>query len=270
MVSCISDRSYCFRESLCADDVDAGDLRRIALLDREVDRDPVALLRRHRGRHLRRVVAAGDVLALHFLLGAVERAAVEDARFGDADVLQRLLQRVGVEFLVAGNVDPADRRPLLHDDDQHAVLRLEPDVLEESGRVQRLDRLRRLRVVDAVADLHGEIGEHRAGLGALHALDADVLHHERGERPRRVRREKREHQRGKRRQQFAESVCCGALASCFVSSDDEGAYEFRWHTGHRGRPPGLCRREPEQSSKAPDVDATCHAEQDTKTGGRRH
>ena len=97
--------------------------------------------------------------------------------------LQRLLDRVGVEFLVADERDRADRRPLLHGDDQHVALRLEAHVAEEACRVQRLDRLRRLLVVDALADLDRQVAEDRAGLGALHALDADVLHDERIERP---------------------------------------------------------------------------------------
>ena len=134
-----------------------------------------------------RVEAARDVLALQLLLGAVERRAVEDARLGDADVLQRLLDRVGVEFLVADERERADRRPLLHDDDQHVALRLEAHVAEEAGRVQRLDRLRDLLVVDALADLDRQVAEDRAGLGALHAFDADVADDERLERPRRER-----------------------------------------------------------------------------------
>src|SRR6266545_700526 len=179
-------------ERLGTDDVDARDLRGFAFVDVEVDRDAVALLRRDRRRHLRRVLAARDVLALHLLLGALERGAVEDARLGEADVLQRLLQRVGVELLVAGDIDAADRRALLHDDDEHVTLALEPHVAEEAGREQRLHRLRRLLVVDALADFHRQVAEHRARLGALHAFDADVAHDERLERERGAARDRDE------------------------------------------------------------------------------
>lgn len=88
------------------------------LLDDEADGDPVALLRRRRHRDLGPVAAARDVLALHSLLGTVERGPVEDPRLGEADVLQRFLQRLGVELLVAGELDLADRRPLLHQHDR--------------------------------------------------------------------------------------------------------------------------------------------------------
>ena len=39
----------------------------------------------------------------------------------------------------------------------------------------------KLGVVDALADLDRQVAEHGAGLGALGALDADVLDHERVE-----------------------------------------------------------------------------------------
>ncbi len=70
-------------------------------------------------------------------------------------------------------------------DDQDVALRLEAHVAEEAGRVQRLDGLRDLLVVDALADLDRQVREDGAGLGALHALDADVADGERVERPRR-------------------------------------------------------------------------------------
>ena len=168
-----------FGERLVADDVDPGDLRRVALDDVEVDGDAVALLRRHGRRHLRGVPSARDVLSLHLLLGAVQRRAVEDLRLGEADVAQRLLERVGVEFLVAGDVHLADRRPLLDHDDQHAVVDLEPHVAEETCSEQRLHRRRGFRVVDALANLDRQIGEDGTRFGALHALDADVLDDER-------------------------------------------------------------------------------------------
>ena len=78
-------------ERLVADDVDAGDLRRVAFDDGEVHRDAIALLRRDSGGDLRRVFAFRDVLALHFLLGAIERRTVEDLRLGQSDGLNAFL-----------------------------------------------------------------------------------------------------------------------------------------------------------------------------------
>ena len=168
-----------FGERLVADDVDPGNLRRIAFDDVEVDGDAVALLRRDRRRHLRCVPTARDVLTLHLLLRAIQRGTVENLRLGEADVAQRFLEGVRVEFLVPGDIHLADRRSLLDDDDQHAVVDLEPDVAEETCSEQRLHCRCRLRVVDPLADLDRQIGEDRARFGALHALDADILDDER-------------------------------------------------------------------------------------------
>jgi hypothetical protein len=156
----------------------ATQLRGLAFLDVDAHRDAVALLRRHRHDHLRAVAAARDVLPLDFLLRPVQRRPVEDPGVGQADFLQCLLQRVGVELLVARDVDPADGRPFLDDHDEDAVLHFEPYVAKKAGREQRLDRLCRLGVVDALADLDGQVREHGARLGALDALDPDVLHDE--------------------------------------------------------------------------------------------
>src|SRR4030095_12427696 len=188
-------------ERLVADNVDAGDLRRVAFDDVDVHRDAVPLLRRNRRGYLCRVLAARDVLTLHFLLGAIECRAVEDLRFGKSDVLQRLLESVGVEFLVARDVDLADRRALLDDDDQHPALYLEPHIAEEARCEQGLHRGGGLRIVDAIADLDRQIGEDGPRLGAVRALDANVLHDEWIEcagRRRHEHREQREQQRAER------------------------------------------------------------------------
>jgi hypothetical protein len=93
----------------------------------------------------------------------------------NSDVLERLFQRVLVELLGADDVDLADRRPLLHDDHEHTIFRLETHVAKETGGVQRLDRRRRLFIVDAIANLDWKVAEHGSRIGALHAFDADIL-----------------------------------------------------------------------------------------------
>ena len=192
----------CFAERLVADDVDARDLRGIAFDDVDVHRDAVALLRRDGRRHLRRILAFRDVLALHFLLRAVERGTVEYLRFGQADVLQRLLERIGVEFLVARDVDLADRRPLLNEDNQHAAFDLQSHVAKEACREQSLHRGSGFCVVDAIAYLDRKIGEDGARFGPLDALDTNILHHERLECPHRLRNEPEKH-RGKQHEDRA-------------------------------------------------------------------
>ena len=74
---------------------------------------------------------------------------------------------------------PRDRRPLFDHHDQHVAFGLEAHVLEEAGRVQRLDRGGALFVIEGIADLDRQVAEYGAGLGALDAFDADVLDDER-------------------------------------------------------------------------------------------
>jgi hypothetical protein len=119
------------RERLVADDVDARDAGGVAFHDVEVDGDAIAFLRCHRRLHGCRVFAARNVLALQFLFRALQRRPVEDERFADANVLQRLLDRVAVEFLVADESQGRDRRALLHDHDEDVTLRLDADVAKK-------------------------------------------------------------------------------------------------------------------------------------------
>jgi hypothetical protein len=55
------------------------------------------------------VEAAARVLALDLLLGAVEERLVVDLRFGDARLLEAVLEVVLGEFLGALDVDRGDR-----------------------------------------------------------------------------------------------------------------------------------------------------------------
>ena len=140
-------------------------------------------MRRHRGHDLGAVQAARQVLALELLLGAVGQRLVERQALADADVLQRLDQRVLVELLHADEVDVGDDRALVDDDDEHVAVDVDPHVLEQAGREQRAQRGRALLVVVGVADAKRQRREHGAGVGALQAFDADVLEHERLDRP---------------------------------------------------------------------------------------
>src|SRR5467141_3503647 len=166
------------RERLRADDADAADFRHLAFGDRDVDADAVALQRSDGGLDCGRVIAVRKVLALDLLLGEVEHRAVEDARFRHAQLAQRLAQLLVLELLDAGEIDLRDGRPLLHVDHEDVVFHLEPHVREEAGGVQGAQRLLRLFLVHGFADLDWQVAEHRAGLGALQTLGADVLHDE--------------------------------------------------------------------------------------------
>ena len=108
-------------ERIVADDPDFVDAGRLALGHRERQVDAVALDGRHGGHDLGAVQAPVDVLALEFLLGAVGQGLVIRTAFGQADLAQRLLQRVLVEFLGAHEIDVGHRRTLFDDHDQHVA-----------------------------------------------------------------------------------------------------------------------------------------------------
>ena len=184
-----------------AHQVDAADLGDLALGHRDADADAVPLERRHGGLHLRGVQPARQVLALDLELGVLEHRPVEDAAFGHADVAQHLAHRVGLELLHAGEIDRGDRRALLDVDHEDIALHLEAHVLEEARGVERAQRGLRLLLVHGLADLHREVAEHRARLGALQALDADVPDGEGLERLRLRRGRECKRKRGKHRGQ---------------------------------------------------------------------
>ena len=120
-------------------------------------------------------MALREVLALEFLLGALDHRPVEDARLGKAHVAQALLQVIRLERLEPGEFQRCDCRALFQHHHQNLPVDLEANVLEEPGREQRLDRRRRLFVSHGVPHLDRQVGEHGSGLGALDALDPDIL-----------------------------------------------------------------------------------------------
>ncbi len=160
---------------LVADESDLLDAGGVALVHGKGDVDAVALDRRDGGGDLGAVQAARQVLALQFLLGAIDHGAVEDARFGQADFLERLGQLFLVEFLDAGKIDAGNRRTLLQHHHQDVALGFDAHILEEAGRIQRLDGFSAFFIGEGFADPHRQVAEHRARLGALDAFDADIL-----------------------------------------------------------------------------------------------
>jgi hypothetical protein len=164
-----------FLEGAGADDVDLLDLGDLALYHGKIDADAIALQRRDGRRHLNRVVALRKVLALEFLLRALDHGAVEDARLGEADIAQALLEVFGLEGL-----EPVNSSEAMAGRSSSTTTSTCPSIsrrtsLKKPVANKRLDRRGRLLVVHGVAHLHRQVGEHGAGLGALDALDADIL-----------------------------------------------------------------------------------------------
>ena len=145
-----------------ADDIDLLDGGDLAFRNLDIHRHPVAVLFGDAGFDLHPVFAAAEILAAEFLLDLVQHGPVEDLALGEPDALERLLEVVGADVLVALDHDTGDRRPLLDDDDQRAAVLLKPDILEKPGLEQRLDALRRLPLIEFVAHLDRQITEYRA------------------------------------------------------------------------------------------------------------
>ena len=77
------------------------------------------------------------------------------------------------ELVVALEGDAVDQRVLDHAHDQRVALAAEPHVLEQAGGVERLQAAIEPVGVERVARLHQHVGEDRAGLDSLIALDLD-------------------------------------------------------------------------------------------------
>jgi hypothetical protein len=167
-------------ESFVAGDIDLADARAFSLGDVDVHVDQVAAEFVYLRVDLHVVVAAREILLVEELAHVLERRAVQDLARGQADGTQRLLEILGPDRLVALDLEAADRRVLLHYDDQHArILAAELDVAEESHVVHRAQRLADALAVDPVADVHGQCVEQGAFGNALQAFDADVGDRER-------------------------------------------------------------------------------------------
>ena len=178
-----------FRERLVADDADFADLRRPALGHRERDIDAIALLRRDGGDDLGTVEAAGEVLTLELLLGSIGQRLVERQTLTDAEVFQRLDQRVFLELLHADEIDVGDDRALVDDDHGDAVVDVDAHVLEQAGSEQGAQCGSSLLVGVRVANAKRQGREHGAGVAALQPFDTDVFQHEGFDRERTARME---------------------------------------------------------------------------------
>ena len=161
-----------------ADDVDMADLRRgpFVHVDRHVH--PVAVQVRHRGRDLDVVLAAVVVLAGQLLGHPVQGEAVEGIALGQADLRQTAHQVLGLDVLVAGQGQAVDRRALGDRDHQDVALAAHAHVFEEAGAVQGADAFTDAGLVNLVAALERQVGEHGAGADALQPVHADIADRE--------------------------------------------------------------------------------------------
>ncbi len=124
------------------------------------------------------VLAAREVLLRQVLLSFVEHRAVEGLAGRESHVAQGLLQVLGLDVLVARDLEALDRRPLQHHHDEARSVAADLHVTEETRRVQRANRLPYALRREGVPDVHGQIVEDRAFGNALEAFDLDVADRE--------------------------------------------------------------------------------------------
>ena len=105
-----------------------------------------------RGVDARRVFAARAVLVLQERLHVLEHRAVEGLALREADVAQRLAEVLGLDVLVALELEALDGRALVDHDDERVAVAAQLHVAEKPGVVQRAhrfaDALRRQGVAD--------------------------------------------------------------------------------------------------------------------------
>ncbi len=128
----------------------------------------------HLGVDRHGVLAAAVVLVGEVLRHLFQCRAVEGLSGRQAHVAQRLLQVLGLDVLVALDLDALERRALEHGDQQGIAVAIQRDIAEESRGVQRPQRLAQPLCVELVADVDRQVIEHRAFGDALQALDLDV------------------------------------------------------------------------------------------------
>ncbi len=157
-----------------ADDVDLADLRATPFLDVEVDAHAVVgqVLDLRIDAH--RVLAAAVVLVGEVLRHFLERRAVEGLARRQPDIAERFLQVLGLDVLVALDLDALERRPFEYGNQQRIAVAADLDVAKETGRVQRPQRLAHPLGVELVADIDRQVVEYRAFGDALQSLDLDV------------------------------------------------------------------------------------------------
>ena len=146
----------------------------LAFGDVHVNIDEVSGLLLHLHVDVHVIAAAREVLVDEVLAHVLEHVAIEDLAAGETDVAQRLRQVLGLDGLVALDVEGADRRPLLHHHHQSRFVAAQLHVAEEAGVIERAQRLANPLRADPVADVDGQRVEHRAFTDALQPLDADV------------------------------------------------------------------------------------------------
>ena len=157
-----------------ADDVDVADARGLAFLDVDADGHPIAGQLLHLGVDGGAVAALGDVLALKLQTDPLQGRLLEYLALAQALLGEPLQQRIGLDGLVALDLNGLDGGPLDHGHHQHAAVPGHADVVEVAGGEQQANQLADGHFIDPVADVDRQRVEHRARGDPLQPLQADV------------------------------------------------------------------------------------------------
>jgi hypothetical protein len=161
-----------------ADQVDLADAGALPLDDVDLDAHLVAGHLFDLGVDADGVLAAAEILVGEEAPHLLEHRAVEGLAGREAHAAQRLLQVLGLDVLVARQLEALDRRPLPHHDDQRRAVTPQLDVAEEARRKQGAHRFLDAPRVEPVADVDGQVVVDRALGDALEAFDPDVADRE--------------------------------------------------------------------------------------------
>jgi hypothetical protein len=125
-----------FLELGVADQVDHLDLGALAFLDVDHDVDLVAGQVGDLGIDAHGVLAAAEILVGEVLLHLVQHRAVEGLAGGETHVAQALLQILGLDVLVALDLELRDRGTLDHHHQQGVAVAAQFHVAKEAGGIQ--------------------------------------------------------------------------------------------------------------------------------------
>ncbi len=162
------------RVDFVADEVNAFDTAGAAFADVEINGDAAARQLPHLRVNLHRVLATRLILLSQLLHQLLQHLRVVCLSFGNSGGGKRLLQIFRFQVAVALELDLGDDRKLFNLHHQHIALAGEAHLREQVGLVQRINRLRAVVHIEAVARRYRQIGENRTGGNALQTFNTDV------------------------------------------------------------------------------------------------
>ncbi len=118
-------------------------------------------------------------MAHQLLNHAIQVQRVICFTFGKPDIFQPLGEVVGFQIFVARKRQLVDGWTFQHGDHKNIVLLIQTDIFKKTGAVHGAQRFRCFGLIQCVATLNREVGEHGTCTNTLQAVDTDVADLER-------------------------------------------------------------------------------------------